>query len=133
MIESMNTSFINYGLIAVAVIGACTVIALPIIFDKLLGKIKIQLKKISNTIFCLLLFLVTATVGAGCFTAQTALLKTSNAHTEIYDDEYLFENQQIHDLSFQKFGSCFFGIKLIAVFNTLKTAHSRRKQRTVLR
>ena len=111
MIESMNTSFINYGLIATAIIGAITVIALPIVFDKVLGKFKIELKKVSNSIFCLLLFLITATIGAGCFTAQTALLKTSNAHTELYDDKYLYENQQIHDLAFQKFGSGGFYLK----------------------
>ncbi|MBQ8211102.1 MAG: hypothetical protein IJZ27_01050, partial [Treponema sp.] len=73
MVESMNTSFINYPLIAVAVIGAFTVIALPIIFDNVLGKKKIQLKKMSNTIFCLLLFLITSTVGMGCYAAQSAL------------------------------------------------------------
>ena len=59
MVESMNTSFINYPLIAVAIIGAIFVIALPLIFDKLLGKVKIQLKRISNSVFCLLLFLIT--------------------------------------------------------------------------
>ena len=111
MLESMNTSFINYGLIAVAIIGAIFVIALPIIFDKLLGKKKIQIKKISNTIFCLLLFLVTSTIGAGCFSAQTALLKTSDAHKEISDDQYLFQNIQINDLAYQKFGSCGFYFK----------------------
>lgn len=114
MLESMNTSFINYPLIAVAIVGAATVIALPILFDKLLGKKKIQLKKFSNTIFCLLLFLLTSTVGLGCFAAQTALIKTSNAHTEISDDKYLYKNQQIHDLAFQKFGSCGFYIKNLA-------------------
>ena len=111
MVESMNTSFINYPLIAVAVIGAFTVIALPIIFDNVLGKKKIQLKKMSNTIFCLLLFLITSTVGMGCYAAQSALIKTSDAYQEISDDKYLYQNQQIHDLAFQKFGSCGFYIK----------------------
>ena len=46
MMESMNTSFINYPLIAVAVVGAFTVIALPIVFDKLLGKIKFQKEEV---------------------------------------------------------------------------------------
>ena len=111
MVESMNTSFINYPLIAIAVIGAFIVIALPIVFDNVLGKKKIQLRKMSNAIFCLLLFLITATVGFGCYTAQTALIKTSNAYEEITDDKYLYKNQQIHDLAFQKFGSCGFYIK----------------------
>lgn len=114
MLESMNTTFINYWLIAVAVLGSVLVIALPIVFDKILGKKKIQLKKISNSVFCLLLFLITSTIGAGCFAAQTALMKTSNAHTEISDDKYLFKNMQISDLSFQKFGSCGFYIKNLA-------------------
>ena len=114
MLESMNTSFINYPLIAVAVLGAVLVIALPIIFDKILGKKKIQLKKISNSIFCLLLFLITSTFGAGCFAAQTALLKTSKTNAEISDDKYLFENLQIYDLAYQKFGSCGFYLKNLA-------------------
>ena len=114
MLESMNTTFINYWLIAVAVLGSVLVIALPIVFDKVFGKKKIQLKKISNTVFCLLLFLITSTIGAGCFAAQTALMKTSSAHTEISDDKYLFNNMQINDLSFQKFGSCGFYIKNLA-------------------
>ncbi len=113
MMESMNTTFVNYGLIAVAIIGAIFVIALPILFDKLLGKKKIQLKKISNSIFCLLLFLITTTIGAGCFAAQTALLKTSNANKEISDDKYLFQNLQINGLAYQKFGSCGFYIRNI--------------------
>lgn len=111
MLESMNTTFINYWLIAVAVLGSVFVIALPIVFDKILGRKKIQLKRISNSIFCLLLFLITSTVGAGCFAAQTALMKTSSAHKEISDDKYLYQNLHINDLSFQKFGSCGFYIK----------------------
>ena len=114
MMESMNTTFINYGLIAVAIIGAIFVIALPLIFDKLLGKLKIQLKRISNSIFCLLLFLITTTVGAGCFAAQSALLKTSSANKEISDDKYLFQNVQINDLAYQKFGSCGFYLRNLA-------------------
>ena len=114
MVESMNTSFINYPLIAVAVIGAFIVIALPIVFDNVFGKKKIQLKKMSNTIFCLLMFLITSTVGFGCYTAQSALIKTSNEFKEISDDKYLYKNQQIHDLAFQKFGSCGFYLKNIS-------------------
>jgi nitrate reductase NapE component len=48
MVESMNTSFINYPLIAVAIIGAFAVIALPIVFDNVFGKKKIQLKKLES-------------------------------------------------------------------------------------
>lgn len=113
MVESMDTSFINFKLITFGVIGATIVIAIPIVFDKIFKNKKIALKKISRPIFCLLFFLVTATIGAGCYAAQTALLKTSATNTEISSDKYLYENQHINDLSFQKFGSCGFYFKSI--------------------
>lgn len=115
MVEAMNFSFINYGLILFCVLGAVVVISAPILFDKFFGRKKIQLKKISNSIFCLLFFLVTLTVGSGCFAAQTALLKTSNSYKEIYDDKYIYENHQINDLVYQKFGSC--GFYLVSLSN----------------
>ena len=117
MVEAMNFSFINYGLILICVVCAAIVISAPILFDKFLGKKKIQLKKISNSIFCLLFFLVTATVGAGCFAAQSALLKTADSYKEIYDDQYIYENHQINDLVYQKFGSC--GFYLVSFKNLL--------------
>ncbi len=111
MMESMNFSFINYPLIIFCIACACVVIALPILFDKFLSKKRIQLKKVSNSIFCLLFFLITTSVGAGCFAAQTALLKTSKANAEISDDKYLFQNMHINSLAYQKFGSCGFYLK----------------------
>lgn len=112
-VESMDTSFINFKLIGFAIAGVAIVIAIPLIFDKLLKNKKITLNKISRPIFCLLFFLITITVGAGCYTAQSALLKTSETNAEISDDKYLYENMQINDLAFRKFGSCGFYLKSI--------------------
>lgn len=109
--ESMDLSFLNFKLIAIAIVGIAALIAAPLLLDKFLKNKKIQIKKISRPIFCLLLFLITATVGAGCYTAQTTLLKTSSAYKEISDDDYLYSNQQIYDQAYQKFGSCGFYLK----------------------
>lgn len=114
MVESMDVSFINIKLIVIGILAAAVVIAIPIVFDKLLKNKKIELKHCSRSIFCLLFFLITATVGAGCYAAQTALIKTSDAYKEISDDKYLYKNQQIADLSYQKFGSCGFYLKTIS-------------------
>lgn len=110
-IESMDLSFLSFKLIAFAIVGVAIIVAAPLLLDKFLKNKKLKIKKISKSIFCLLLFLITATVGAGCYTAQTALLKTSNAYKEISDDSYLYSNQQIYDQAYQKFGSCGFYLK----------------------
>lgn len=112
--ESIDVSFINYRDIILIVVGVAVVIAVPILFDKLFSKKRIELKKISRPIFCLLFFLISLTVGAGCYTAQTALLKTSDTYAEISSDKYLYENQNISDTAYMKFGSCGFYLKGLA-------------------
>ncbi len=111
MTASIDSSFLDFKIIVFAILGASLIIAIPLILDKLCKNKKITLKNFSKPIFCLLCFLVTATVGMGSYTAQSALLKTSNAQKEISDDSYLYQNQQIVDLSYQNFGSCGFYLK----------------------
>lgn len=113
-IESMNLTFINWPLIIAATVGALVVIAIPILLDKFLSNKKITIKKTSKSIFCLLFFLITATVGMGCYSAQTLLLKTSATNKEISDDKYLYQNIQINDQAYQKFGSCGFYLRNLA-------------------
>lgn len=132
MVESMDTSFINFKLIAFAAIGVAVVIAIPLVFDKLLKNKKITLNKMSRPIFCLLFFLITLTVGAGCYTAQSALLKTSKTNAEISDDKYLYQNQQISDLAFQKFGSCGFYLKSIVNYLFPNNNLSKAKQNEII-
>lgn len=130
MTASLDISFINYKLIGICILGASAVIALPLIVDKLCKNKKFTLKKASRSIFCLLFFLVTSTVGVGCYSAQTALMKTSKAHTEISDDKYLYKNQQITDLAFQKFGSCgfYFQNLINTLFPSNKTTKSEQNK-----
>lgn len=110
-VESMHLSFLSFKLIFFAILGIAIFIAAPLLIDKFFKNKKITIKNISRPIFCLLLFLVVATVGAGCYTAQVALIKTSATNTEISDDEYLYKNQILYDQYYQKFGSCGFYIK----------------------
>lgn len=117
MTASLDSSFVDIKLIIIAIAGLAIFIATPLLIDKFCKKKKFTLKKASRGIFCLLFFLITSTVGVGCYTTQTALLKTSNAQKEILDDHYLYENQQLTDLSYQKFGSCGFYFKNL--INTL--------------
>lgn len=116
-IESMDLSFLSIKLIIFAILGIGVIISAPLLIDKFLKSKKVELKKMSKSIFCLLFFLITATVGAGCYSAQSALLKTSSANKEISDDKYLYQNQQIYDQAYLKFGSCGFYLKNL--MNTL--------------
>lgn len=109
--ESMHLSFLSFKLILFAVLGLIIFISAPLVVDKIFKKKKFAIKNISKSVFCLLIFLIVATVGAGCYTAQVALIKTSATNTEISDDKYLYNNQQIYDQYYQKFGSCGFYIK----------------------
>lgn len=113
---SMNLAFINWPLIISAVLGIGAVIAIPILFDKFLSKKKITIQKMSKSIFCLMFFLITATVGAGCYSSQLLFLKASATNKEISDDKYLYENIQLQDQAYQKFGSCGFYLKNLASF-----------------
>ena len=117
MTASIDSSFLDFKLIIFAVLGASVMIAIPLIVDKFCKNKKITIKKVSKPIFCLLCFLVTATVGMGSYSAQLALLKTSKAQKEISDDKYLYQNQQVVDQAYQKFGSCGFYLKNL--INTL--------------
>lgn len=126
MTATIDISFINYKLIGIAILGTIIVIAIPLIIDKLLHRKTITIKKISKSIFCLLFFLITSTLGVGSYAVQTALLKTSKANSEISDDKYLYENMQITDLAYQKFGSCGFYLKNF--FNTLFPNNSISKK-----
>ena len=111
MTASIDISFINYKLILISILGASIVISIPLLIDKFLQSKRITIKKVSKSIFCLLFFLVTSTVGIGAYATQTALLKNSKANTEISSDKYQYENLLITDLAYQKFGSCGFYIK----------------------
>ena len=111
MTASIDSSFLDFKIIIFAILGAATLIALPLITDKLCKNKKITINKVSKPIFCLLCFLITATVGMGSYAAQSALLKTASAQKEISDDKYLYQNQQVVDQAYQKFGSCGFYFK----------------------
>ena len=132
MTASIDSSFLNFKLIIIAVLGGGLMIAIPLVLDKLCKNKKITIKKVSKPIFCLLCFLVTATVGTGSYAAQTALLKTSSAHKEISDDNYLYQNQQIVDQAYQKFGSCGFYFKNL--INTLfpNNGISKQEQKKII-
>lgn len=131
MTSSLDSSFLDLKIIIFAVIGLAIFISMPLLIDKFCKNKKITLKKVSRSIFCLLFFLISSTVGIGCYTAQTALLKTSSAQKEISDDSYLYTNQQITDLAYQKFGSCGFYFKNL--INTLFPNNtSSKKERNEL-
>ena len=126
MTSSLDSSFLDFKIIVFALFGFITFIATPILIDHFFENKKYTLKKASRSIFCLLFFLITSTIGIGCYTSQTALLKTSNAQKEILDDKYLYQNQQITDLAYQKFGSCGFYFKNL--INTLFPNNTSSKQ-----
>lgn len=111
MTASIDISFINYKLIFISILGASIVISIPLLIDKFLQSKHITIKKVSKSIFCLLFFLITFTIGTGAYATQTALLKTSKANPEISSDKYQYENLLITDLAYQKFGSCGFYLK----------------------
>ena len=117
MTASIDISFINYKLIGIAILGASIVIAIPLVIDRFFQSKRITIKKVSKSIFCLLFFLITSTIGVGAYASQTTLLKSSKANTEISDDKYQYENLLITDLAYQKFGSCGFYLKNF--FNTI--------------
>lgn len=115
-IQSMHLSFINTKLIIFSILGILFFIFAPIIVDLIFKRKKFAITNVSKPIFCLLLFLITATVGAGCYTAQVALIKTSATDTEISDDKYIYNNQILYDQYYQKFGSCGYYIKNLSNF-----------------
>lgn len=109
--ESIDADFINFPLIITCVLVVGVIIALPIVFDKLLKKYKVTIKKVTKPIFCLICFLLTSTIGVGCYGIQIATIKASATNSEISSDEYLYENMHIKDMSYKKFGSAGFYIK----------------------
>ena len=75
--ESIDADFINFPLIITCVLVVGVIIALPIVFDKLLKKYKVTIKKVTKPIFCLICFLLTSTIGVGCYGIQIATIKAS--------------------------------------------------------
>ena len=130
MIAAMDLSFINFKLIFISVLGLGIVIAIPLVFDKLLKNKKVTIKKVTRPIFCLLCFMIAATVGSGTYAAQSMLMKTSAYNTEISDDKYLFQNQNIKDLSYQRFGSCGFYLKSLSdlIFGKENYSQAQKEQ-----